>query len=127
MIIDDTTISMIIAHLVPCVYKIKVGRFQNKSKILLPFYAYKSKIYLLRLTSSSSIVSDVVMILEFAWKPLCVVIISVNSADRSTFQEHLATSYRHLRLLMNQYHRNIQSSVLPDTYYHQGLQVPSDL
>ena len=30
-------------------------------------------------------VSDVVIILEFAWKPLCVVIISVNSFDKSTF------------------------------------------
>ena len=28
--------------------------------------------------------SDTVIILEFAWNPLCVVIISVNSEDRST-------------------------------------------
>ena len=41
--------------------------------------------YLFRLVSSSSILSDTVMILEFAWKPRCVVIISVNSVARSTF------------------------------------------
>lgn len=35
--------------------------------------------YLLRFTSSSSIESDVVIILAFAWNPLCAVIISVNS------------------------------------------------
>lgn len=34
--------------------------------------------YLLRLMSSSSNVSDVVMIRLFAWNPLCVVIMSVN-------------------------------------------------
>ena len=41
--------------------------------------------YLLRLISSSSSVSDVVITLEFAWKPRCVTIISVNCDDKSTF------------------------------------------
>ena len=40
--------------------------------------------YLFRFTSSSINVSDTVIILELAWKPLCVVIISVNSVERST-------------------------------------------
>ena len=41
--------------------------------------------YLLRLINSSSSVSETVMVLEFAWKPRCVVIICVNSVERSTF------------------------------------------
>ena len=40
--------------------------------------------YLFRLTSSSSNVSDTVMIRLFAWKPRWVVIIVVNSLDKST-------------------------------------------
>ena len=40
--------------------------------------------YLLRFVSSSSSVSETVMIRELAWKPRWVVIISVNSAERST-------------------------------------------
>ena len=35
--------------------------------------------------SSSSSVSETVIIREFAWNPLCAVIISVNSLERSTF------------------------------------------
>ncbi len=41
--------------------------------------------YLLRLTSSCSISSLVVITRAFDWKPLCVVIMFVNSCARSTF------------------------------------------
>lgn len=40
--------------------------------------------YRFRLISSSRSVSEVVITREFAWKPLCVVIISVNSELKST-------------------------------------------
>ncbi len=52
--------------------------FPESSSRLISHY------YLFKFTSSSSKESEVVIIRLFAWKPRCVVIISVNSADRST-------------------------------------------
>ncbi len=50
-----------------------------------PFRNYiLSSVYRFRLTSSSNKVSDTVIIRLFAWKPRCVVIMVVNSLDRST-------------------------------------------
>ena len=46
---------------------------------------YVTDYYLLRFVSSSRSVSETVMIRLLAWNPRCVVIISVNCAERSTF------------------------------------------
>ncbi len=54
-------------------------RLMNLSNI-----RYKLYYYLFRFTSSSKMESETVIIRLFAWKPLCVVIISVNSWERST-------------------------------------------
>ena len=51
---------------------------------LVPYKEGAAIAYRFRFTSSSSKVSEVVIIREFAWNPLWVVIISVNSVDRST-------------------------------------------
>ena len=53
--------------------------------VFILFFAISDYFYYrFRLINSSRSVSDVVITLEFAWKPLCVVIISVNSEARST-------------------------------------------
>ena len=69
-------------------YTIYRGTIKYSSPICTVFILFFSIsdhfYYRFRLINSSRSVSDVVITLEFAWKPLCVVIISVNSEAKST-------------------------------------------
>lgn len=69
----------------------KINKLKNQLPRIFPRELFDGLLcqyfnyYLLRLVSSSRSVSDTVMIRLLAWKPRCVVIISVNSLERSTF------------------------------------------
>lgn len=65
-------------------HNIPLYLFTGREEIPSPIN-YSDFNYLLRFTSSSRIESEVVIILELAWKPLCVVIRSENSVARLTF------------------------------------------